>query len=231
MSVPGFFGFELDLSPNWEGLIQALMLILAILLFSIRNCLKDESCQAVVAKAEEIQDRISETECSGRLDARVRKKIKERGPSRNSKEVKMGENIGPQGQKLSVTNAGLAAAIMQSQKHPFKGPDRRVCFKCGKPGHLKKDCRSSEKERAPPMLCSRCGKGYHRAELCRSVRDAHGKILPPLGNPQIDDPKNGMAGPRSQGPQKYGNKFVRATTEGPSEAEQEWTCVPPPTSY
>ena len=104
MSVPGFFGFEVDLSPHWEGFIQALMLILAILLFSVRNCLKDESCQAVVAKAEEIQDRISETECSGRLDARVRKKIKERGPSRNSKEVKMGENIGPQGQKLSGIN-------------------------------------------------------------------------------------------------------------------------------
>ena len=128
-----------------------------------------------------------------------------------------------------LTNAGLAAAIMQSQKHPFKGPDRRVCFKCGKPGHLKRDCRLSEKERAPPMLCSCCGKGYHRAELCRSVRDVHGKILPPLGNPQTD-PKNGVMGPWSQGPQKYGNKFVRAMTKEPSEAEQEWTCVPPPTS-
>ena len=128
-----------------------------------------------------------------------------------------------------LTNAGLAAAIMQSQKHPFKGPDRRVCFKCGKPGHLKKDCRSSEKERAPSTLCSRCGTGYHRAELCRSVRDVHGKILPPLGNPQTD-PKNGVMGPRSQGPQKYGNKFIRAMTKEPSEAEQEWTCVPPPTS-
>ena len=27
-----------------------------------------------------------------------------------------------------LMNAGLAAAIMQSQKRPFKGPDKRVCF-------------------------------------------------------------------------------------------------------
>lgn len=130
-----------------------------------------------------------------------------------------------------LTNAGLAAAILQSQTRPPRGPDKRVCFKCRKPGHLKKDCKAPDRERAPPTLCSRCGKGYHKAELCRSVRDINGKVLPPLGMPHTDNPKNGTVGPRSQGPQKYGNEFVRATNEGPLETEQEWTCVPPPTSY
>ncbi|KAK7808672.1 hypothetical protein U0070_011967 [Myodes glareolus] len=47
-----------------------------------RNCLKDESCQAVVAKAEEVQDSISETECSERLGARKKRTVpdKEKGP-------------------------------------------------------------------------------------------------------------------------------------------------------
>ncbi|XP_057621827.1 igE-binding protein-like [Chionomys nivalis] len=130
-----------------------------------------------------------------------------------------------------LTNVGLAAAILQSQKRPLKGPDKRVCFKCGKPGHFKKDCRASERERAPPTLCTRCGKGYHKAELCRSVRDIKGRVLPPMETFVNKNPKNGAVGPRSQGPQKYGNRFIKATDEAPPETEQEWTCAPPPTSY
>ncbi|XP_040587668.1 igE-binding protein-like [Mesocricetus auratus] len=38
-----------------------------------------------------------------------------------------------------LTNAGLAAAILQSQRKPTGFKDRRLCFNCGKPGHLKKN--------------------------------------------------------------------------------------------
>ena len=130
-----------------------------------------------------------------------------------------------------LTNAGLAAAILQSQRRPLKGSDKRACFRCGKPGHLRKDCRAPERERDPPALCTRCGKGYHKANQCRSVRDIKGRILPPLETPRNENSKNGATGPRSQGPQKYGNRFTKAMGETPPEAEQEWTCMPPPTSY
>lgn len=68
-----------------------------------------------------------------------------------------------------LTNAGLAAAILQGQKCSGTG-DRRVCYNCGKPGHLKKECQALTKKRAPG-LCTKCGKGYHWASECRSVKD------------------------------------------------------------
>lgn len=130
-----------------------------------------------------------------------------------------------------LTNAGLAAAILQSQNCPLKGTDKRTCYRCGKAGHLRKDCKMTERERDPPTLCTRCGKGYHRAAQCRSVRDIKGRILPPMKMPTSENSKNGVMGPRSQGPPKYGNRFIRAMDGTSTEMEQEWTCVPPPTSY
>ena len=78
-----------------------------------------------------------------------------------------------------LTNAGLAAAILQSQKCSMGRNDRRTCFNCRKPGHLKKDCRAPDKQGGTLTLCSKCGKGYHRADQCRSVRDIKGRLLPP----------------------------------------------------
>ena len=133
-----------------------------------------------------------------------------------------------------LTNAGLAAAILQSQNRSMGRNNQRTCFNCGKPGHFKKDCRAPDKQGGTLTLCSKCGKGYHRADQCRSVRDIKGRILPPPDSQSTDVPKNGSSGPRSQGPQRYGNRFVRtqeAVREATQEDPQGWTCVPPPTSY
>jgi hypothetical protein len=55
-----------------------------------------------------------------------------------------------------LTNAGLAATILQVQKRPDTA-ELKLCYNCGKPGHFKKDCRVLVKRRAPG-LCTKCGK-------------------------------------------------------------------------
>lgn len=135
-----------------------------------------------------------------------------------------------------LTNAGLAAAILQTQKGLDKA--RKVCYGCGKPGHIKRNCPRNTEIKETPALCSCCGKGYHRASVCRSVRDLKGRLLPPLEDSVVGPTKNGVMGPRSQGPQKYGAGWVRRPTkeEGASpgstqDDHADWTSAPPPTSY
>lgn len=132
-----------------------------------------------------------------------------------------------------LTNTGLAAAILQSQRKSIKY--QKVCFGCGKPGHIKRQCPDTAGARVQyvPTLCSRCGKGYHRAAVCRSVRDIKGRLLPPL-----EISKNRVAGPRSQGPQKYGTNWVQHRERESEESSDpspvspaSWTSTPPPTSY
>ena len=133
-----------------------------------------------------------------------------------------------------LTNAGLAAAILQRQKHSDMA-ESKLCYNCGKPGHLKKDCRALVKRRAPGV-CTKCEKRYHWAKDCRSVKDIRGRPLHP-GLPQVVEnegiPKNEFRGPRFQGPKTYGtltgNRWT-SQSAGQQKARLDWTSVPPPDS-
>ncbi|XP_048191317.1 igE-binding protein-like [Perognathus longimembris pacificus] len=149
-----------------------------------------------------------------------------------------------------LTNAGLAAAVVQLSQR--KGGNPGACFKCGKTGHIKRNCpeRGGPREagRNPPGkkpgLCPRCKKGRHWANECRSVKDINGQ---PLGQAQEGhNPKNGQRGPRPQGPQIYvavesqdKNSYPERwpTFRHPKDlgeplrAPQDWTSVRPPDSY
>lgn len=145
-----------------------------------------------------------------------------------------------------LTNAGLAAAVVQLAGR--KSSNTGACFKCGKMGHIKKQC--PEKGRTggsarmrQPGLCPRCKKGNHWANECRSVKDINGQPLSQGYGGAC--PKNGQRGPRPQGPQIYGAvesrdreisqerwpSFRPPGNHGePLRAQQDWTSVPPPDS-
>ena len=147
-----------------------------------------------------------------------------------------------------LTNAGLAAAVMQLQKRKRDAP-LGACFRCGKQGHLRKNCpekgsgsRGSGTRPPGVPLCPKCRKGNHWASECRSVRNIHGQPLTP-GNESVWS-KNGQRGPRFQGPQIYGavDNFQGEEETWPTlrhphnrgeplKVQQDWTSIPPPDSY
>ncbi|XP_055471714.1 igE-binding protein-like [Psammomys obesus] len=134
-----------------------------------------------------------------------------------------------------LTNAGLAAAILQSKSRSGPGGNK-TCYSCGKPGHLKRDCHATAQKKVPG-LCPKCRKGNHWANECRSVRDIQGKLIQHEAPPNERNesiPKNGFQGPSSQGPKRYGtqagSRRVYPAVEQ-QEDQQDWTSVPPPSSY
>ena len=62
-----------------------------------------------------------------------------------------------------LTNAGLAAAVMQPSHKQSGG--KQGSFKCGQPGHIKWQCPQMQNQERPwprmPGLCPRCRKGNH----------------------------------------------------------------------
>lgn len=147
-----------------------------------------------------------------------------------------------------LTNAGLAAAVVQLGKTAFTN----ACFKCGRKGHYLKQCPERNRGRIregprPPGLCPPCKKGNHWANECRSAKAFDGRHLLARDHNAHAGPKNGQRGPRPQGPQIYGalqdNRQEQKTQrswsflrhpkerEEPLRAPQDWTSTPPPDSY
>ncbi|XP_065744230.1 igE-binding protein-like [Phocoena phocoena] len=146
-----------------------------------------------------------------------------------------------------LSNAGLAAAVMAATNNAKPSGKSGVCFQCGRPGHIKRQCREmSKKPNMPPQkipgTCPRCKKGKHWANECRSVKDINGQPIPSAtafadsGNAYASSSKNGMKGPRSQGPKIFGAhenvSFQPPKPRGePRQDPQGWTSVPPPEWY
>ena len=127
-----------------------------------------------------------------------------------------------------LSNAGLAAAVLMAQTKEI------TCYNCGQTGHMQKQCtkgRKSRFEQTVPVFCPKCWKGRHWANECRSVRDIKGRPIPQF---KVQQPKNGVRGPRPQGPQMYGAFQTTVSMRPPRDrgeplrVQQDWTSVPPP---
>lgn len=136
--------------------------------------------------------------------------------------------------------------VLFQQAKLNSGTRSGACFTCGKLGHRAAQCPnkggsegSTAPPKAPPGLCPKCRRGKHWANECKSKIDKDGKPIQGnwvRGQPQAPNQQSYGAlqspeqtqGQRGSDPQR-GN--ISQTYSGPPQAAQDWTSVPPPTSY
>ena len=105
-----------------------------------------------------------------------------------------------------LTNAGLAAAV--AQVSIGKGGARSTgCFRCGQPGHMKRQCPqqagAGNASGLCPGFCPKCKKGNHWANECHSVKDINGQPISHSGGSS----KKQTAGPLTPGPSNIWGSF------------------------
>ncbi|NWY22581.1 GAK10 protein, partial [Aphelocoma coerulescens] len=71
----------------------------------------------------------------------------------------------------------MAAALAAMRGPPATSG---VCFSCGKPGHLKRDCPAPKRDKPGVMMvskiCARCCRGPHSPNQCPSKYDSEGRL-------------------------------------------------------
>ncbi|XP_032975054.1 endogenous retrovirus group K member 9 Gag polyprotein-like [Rhinolophus ferrumequinum] len=161
-------------------------------------------------------------------------------------------DVGPsfsQGVALAAALQGKSIhEVMQQQAKLHASGRAGACFNCGKMGHRASQCphkmeannpSATAVVKKPPGPCPRCKKGVHWANECKSKTDKDGKPLQGnwvRGQPQA--PTQQCYGAlqvqeQTQEPKKNEPLLgsMSQTYSGPPQAAQDWTCVPPPTSY
>uniref|UniRef100_A0A452GGM3 CCHC-type domain-containing protein n=1 Tax=Gopherus agassizii TaxID=38772 RepID=A0A452GGM3_9SAUR len=122
-------------------------------------------------------------------------------------------------------HASALAVALRPLVRPSK-PSRPsgVCFACGKPGHMKKDCPSKNirvgtenATKAFAGTCNRCDKFGHRASECRSCFKKDG--MPLQGNGMRSAHRGGAKTQESPNPKPV----VWNTLQEPPEEVPEWT--------
>nr|AZY88397.1 gag protein [Rabbit endogenous lentivirus type K] len=107
--------------------------------------------------------------------------------------------------KMAMLAEALKAGDRQQGSRSFQGN----CYRCGKKGHMARNCKSGEKT---PLKCHNCGRTGHMAKVCKQPKNgkAGGNVLqtmmvsaqniqssvlpsaPPLGETQIEAPATGI---------------------------------------
>ncbi|XP_074852054.1 endogenous retrovirus group K member 10 Gag polyprotein-like [Carettochelys insculpta] len=137
--------------------------------------------------------------------------------------IKACNDIGSDAYKM-----GLLAAALKGDGS-YQSNQNMKCFECGKPGHLKRNCRQGQDRlrrnqrvtgndpaNNPPGICPRCQKGRHWATQCHSRYHRNGTPLFQSGNfqagptrgPQVNNTGSSRSFfPVSSGPMQTGFQF------------------------